>query len=949
MVISLHTKVQRPKTFAETHAQAMADGAACERCPLFGCKRGPVESTFGAPGKLVVLGDYPDNDAVADKKPFSGAALKLIEAELNKTGVDPADVTYINAVACQPEDDDLKTFVQRMEKKHRKEIRAAKRNGLEPPPAPTTPVEACRARALNLLARAQPEHILAFGDTSLELAATHFEVPYDYRGGRDVGVRVMRESDQAGSPVVLDNGRVISSSQSPRVGLRMNRQVLLPIRENVRKSFKIFANDNKIEWWTPTLHIEPSYDELLGFFDRIAAAGDTVRCTIDIETDGIDKRRCLIRCIGICAKFADGEELVFVTRVLSRNGSPYWTAEELNVIKQRYAATFGRPWRPGASYCVPVYQNGAFDTAVLGRLGWLQLVVDPAEGITASNLGIWEDTLLASRATPFNDLNHGLGELARRYTDAPLWKDDVDHKAADNLATDHDLWRYNALDCLVTSRVYDRIKTLHAKHDTNAQYEIDRALFPVIREMSSLGICIDEAVRGKLLAQFDKFVKNTYASACSLVGRQISLSSSSPQLGEYLFDELGITPIINSDGFDWKSGQDWSTSTAALMALVAAGVEPRVEKFIELVLQYKAADTIRSRYLQKLEVEQPDAALDESSLFAETVAACFDTNGGELLPSRNRWSQIHPDWKLSIPTGRWASSPNVQNYPSRCWSFESDPNGNPIPTNMRTLVVAAPGHVFVGMDFSQIELRIYAVVADDALCLKAFRDGLDPHTLNAATLLAPRVEDILAQYELLFAKKKGTELDQAELKYIRTVAKRFAFLEIYGGKRGKLYSVMSAERDKATNKKVFPNLKQQKVLEWHDRWHAAHPETQKFHADVGRELRQTGCVTEPVTGRRRFFIDGTTQENAPPNMKIQGSAAGFANKAVLQCVEEIPFRKWSRWTGLNIQCHDQLMFQVPESRVDETKAILTRAAQFDFHGMPIIGDIVVSRDWARQG
>lgn len=638
-------------------------------------------------------------------------------------------------------------------------------------------------------------------------------------------------------------------------------------------------------------------------------------------------------------------------RVVSRNdGNPYWLEHELRALKKRFVDVLGHPWMPGCNRPVPVYQNGAFDTAVLGRLGWVQNTgAAGGEDLSTSNLAKWEDTLLASRATPFNDLNHGLGELARRYTDAPLWKDDVDHKAADNLATDHDLWKYNALDCLVTSRVYDRIKELHRKHDTHAQYQIDRDLFPVIREMTALGITIDESVRGKLLSQFDKFVKATYTNACALVGRQISLSSSSPQLGEYLFDELNITPIINSDGFDWKQGQDWSTSTAALMALVSAGVEPRVEKFIELVLQYKAADTIRSRYLQKLEVEQPDAALGEESLFAESVAAVLDNAGNELLPERNRWSQIHPDWKLSIPTGRWASSPNVQNYPARCWSFEQDAKGNPVPTNLRTLVVAAPGHVFVGMDFSQIELRIYAVVADDALCLKAFRDGLDPHTLNAATLLAARAEEIMLQYEMLAKKAKGSELDKADLKYIRTVAKRFAFLEIYGGKRGKLYSVMSAERDKATNKKVFPNLKQQKVFEWHDRWHAAHPETQKFHAEVARELRQTGCVTEPVTGRRRFFIDGTTQENAPPNMKIQGSAAGFANKAVLQCVEEIPFRKWSRWTGLNIQCHDQLMFQVPESRVDETKAILKKAAQFDFHGMPIIGDIVVSKDWARQG
>jgi DNA polymerase-1 len=257
--------------------------------------------------------------------------------------------------------------------------------------------------------------------------------------------------------------------------------------------------------------------------------------------------------------------------------------------------------------------------------------------------------------------------------------------------------------------------------------------------------------------------------------------------------------------------------------------------------------------------------------------------------------------------------------------------------------------VFVGGDFSQIELRLYAVMAQDQLLLKAFREDLDPHTLNAATLFANKSSEIMTLYAALMKKKKGTEAEQAELKYLRTVAKRFCFLEVYGGEEGKLYSVMAAERDKATGERVFHNLTEKRVSEWHRRWHENHPETKMWQAQKAREVRDNGYTQAIGDCRRRYFPGGATKKNAPPNHEIQGSAAWIANDSVLRIAEEIPFRSWSSWTGLCLQVHDQLMGLVPEGRAEEAIKIFEKCMYHEVQGLPIFAEVYATKDWAKQG
>jgi DNA polymerase I-like protein with 3'-5' exonuclease and polymerase domains len=267
------------------------------------------------------------------------------------------------------------------------------------------------------------------------------------------------------------------------------------------------------------------------------------------------------------------------------------------------------------------------------------------------------------------------------------------------------------------------------------------------------------------------------------------------------------------------------------------------------------------------------------------------------------------------------------------------------------MVVAPPGHVIVGADYSQIELRLYALLSGDELLLKAFKDLdkygklLDPHSLNAAVLFKNDNEDLMGcYYRLKYETPKG------KLKYLRTIAKRFVYLVTYGGEESKLYDTMFNERDKITGAKVFKDLTERQVSVWYERWHTLHPWTKSWQLRVGRMVREQGWVAEGGHFRKRFFPGGPSKKNAPPNHTVQGRAAAIMNDAVMRIDEEIPHGKWSRWSGIFLQVHDYVGLYVPESRADETIEIIDRCMKTEIDGLPVIPDTPLATwDWAAQG
>ena len=185
-----------------------------------------------------------------------------------------------------------------------------------------------------------------------------------------------------------------------------------------------------------------------------------------------------------------------------------------------------------------------------------------------------------------------------------------------------------------------------------------------------------------------------------------------------------------------------------------------------------------------------------------------------------------------------------------------------------------------------------------------------------------------------------------------TVSERLSsncFGLIYGAGWSKIYSVMVAERNKGTGERLFPNLKEKDCQAWEANWHRLHPETKLWHERCHKAFQTFGFTGVPMLDfRKRFFPGGVAQENAIPNLTIQGSAASIANQALLKLAHEIPYRGWSPWSGLVLQVHDYLGVIVPEDRVEEAKKIVERCMYFEYEGMKFTAQAEATWAWGGQ-
>jgi DNA polymerase I-like protein with 3'-5' exonuclease and polymerase domains/uracil-DNA glycosylase len=937
------------KTF-QAHAQAMRAGARCTECALFGCRRGPVPSQLVPNAKLTIVGEAPGTNEVQHGAPFVGASgLELNEA-LRMGGLEREDCTITNTIACQPPpSESMESFLQKLQRQYDAACARAQKDGQPIPPRSATPIECCAPRLEREIAISNTRTILAVGGKALAAMARYFGVPYAKGRDAEGEIKIATILKQHGAPVIFPEGhrmpdgttlsesRILCSSLHPAFAMRGARHYKNVILEDIARAARIVRRGHQTGWVEPDYHLfvpppprvvpppnvriypDPAQAaERIAFFGALFVA-HRAEVTVDIETDSADPLSCKIRCIGFGAK-VNGKEHVFVAPFRWRDGRDYWPTTEL---KKSVIITC----REILNNCPLVFHNGAFDTLVLSRAKLFDL--HDAHLPSARFM----DTMLADRDTDANDLPHDLGAVTRRYFEVPMWKEDADHKNAAGVERDYDLHLYNARDIVTTARLAPVLRSRVAACGTQAQFEMDSALLPIAREMQRLGLPIAEYERGYLSIKFNKLIyelRGRFQAQVRATAPNVTdiNPGSGPQLASWLYDEIGLEPVLNTQGYEYEEGDSAATSAQAIIRLIANGVPPNVGEALDTLLEFKACEKIRSTYLDNLRVrpcpEFANLPRVKAARFATNVEA-VEKHGAEpewkvVLPERDLLSMLHPTWKVhTVVSGRWASSPNVQNAPSRAWGG----------VNLRSVFVAPPGHVLVGADFEQVELRLYALEAQDALVLKALREGLDPHALNAAAMLTKDTsyEGIMREYQ------RVVSLPADEKKYIRTVAKRFVFLILYGGEEDKLFSVMSSERDKSTGKRVFPNITPDDCARWLENWHRLHPETQAWQRACAAFERSHGWIAEPFGGRKRFFIGGPNKKNAVPNMKIQGAAAHLMNTSMLRLAEAIPFGKWSRWTGLCLQIHDYAGAFVPESRADEAIEIFKKCMYHEVGGM----------------
>lgn len=401
--------------------------------------------------------------------------------------------------------------------------------------------------------------------------------------------------------------------------------------------------------------------------------------------------------------------------------------------------------------------------------------------------------------------------------------------------------------------------------------EIELPLSPVLRRMEERGVLVDKDFLKKLSKEYrselDKICNRIYKHA----GGEFNIGSPK-QLGEVLYDKLGLQMKKKTAG-----GQR-STREAELQKL--AGEHP----IIEDILAYRELSKLLSTYIDSIPM---------------------------LLDEENR---LHTRYvQIGAATGRMASKdPNLQNIPIK----------TELGRRIRHAFVATPGMQLVSFDYSQIELRIAAILSGDEGLLEIFKDGRDVHAEVAARV---------------FGKNSGLEPYEQ-----RRRAKVINFGILYG------MGVNALQQGLGTSRK--------EAQEFYDQYFTAFPKLAGY-IDYVKGLANKHGYTETMFGRRRY-LDGikspipyvkAAAERMAINAPMQGTQADIIKLAMI----EINKLFEDSDAFLLLQVHDELVFEIKESKIKDyapkIKAIMESAMPEEkTQGVPIIADGKIGPNWGEM-
>ncbi|CAM3973626.1 DNA polymerase I [Novosphingobium lubricantis] len=407
-----------------------------------------------------------------------------------------------------------------------------------------------------------------------------------------------------------------------------------------------------------------------------------------------------------------------------------------------------------------------------------------------------------------------------------------------------DATRYAAEDADVTWRLHQLFAPrLSSEGGTRIYQRVDRPLVPVVAMMERNGIKVDRERLAGLSAEFAAKIGELEAVIHQAAGMAFTIGSPK-QLGEVLFEKLGY-----KGGKKGKTGQ-YSTDQSVLEELAAQGAEVAT-----LVLEWRQLSKLKSTYTDALQ-----AAINPDT------------------------GRVHTSYSLvGAQTGRLSSNdPNLQNIPIR----------TEIGRQIREAFVAEPGNVLLAADYSQIELRLAAHMADVPALKEAFAAGEDIHARTATEMFGHVDRDT------------------------RGRAKTINFAILYGISRWGLAGRLGVSADEA-----------QAMI---DRYFERFPGIQRYIHETLESVREHG-FSETLFGRKTWFprIGSKNQaerqgsERAAINAPIQGTSADIIKRAMARMMPALAQAGLGHVKML-LQVHDELVFELPEGDVDAARPVIER-------------------------
>jgi DNA polymerase-1 len=600
-----------------------------------------------------------------------------------------------------------------------------------------------------------------------------------------------------------------------------------------------------------------SMDRLEQWIAQIREAG---LVAVDTETTSLDNMQA--RLCGISLSVEPGKACYIPTGHRASDGLDFGGGD----LKQLPEADVLAALKPVLEHpgIVKIGQNLKYDLTVFARLG--------------INVAPIDDTMLLSYALDSGLNGHGMDELAEKHLGlqtisfkqvAGSGKSQVTF----DLVPLDQATPYAAEDADITLRLWHMLKPrLAAEHRATVYETLERPLVGVLAAMEREGIEVDRTVLARLSGEFAKGAEALEKKIHSLAGEEFNVGSPK-QIGEILFGKLGL-----SGGKKTATGA-WSTDSQVLEDLAGEGVE-------------LARQILDWRQLTKLKSTYTDALTNHIN----------DQTG-----------RVHTSYSLAATsTGRLASTdPNLQNIPVRTAEGRQ----------IRTAFVAGKGNKLVSADYSQIELRVLAHVANIPQLKQAFKDGLDIHAMTASEMFDVPIKD----------------MDPA----VRRRAKAINFGIIYGISAFGLANQLAIPREEAG----------QYIKTYFERF----PGIRDYMESTKAFCRANGYV-ETVFGRRMHFprikspnpSERAFQERAAINAPIQGSAADIIRRAMIRMPAALADAGLQ--ARMLLQVHDELIFEVPEAEADRTievaKSVMAAAPEPAVHfSVPIQVDARAADNW----
>ncbi len=509
-----------------------------------------------------------------------------------------------------------------------------------------------------------------------------------------------------------------------------------------------------------------------------------------------------------------------------------------------------------------IYQNAKFDMLVMERAGF------PAAAP-------FDDPMVISYAQEAGMHGHGLEELAQLHLGhTPMAYDEITGTGRNRVPFSQvpveRATAYAAEHADVALRLWQALRPRLRFNAGLALYEqMERRLIPVLSDMERAGIKVDADDLQRMSVDFEQRMGVIEKDIHRLAGRVFNVGSAK-QLGEVLFDEMKL-----GGGKRMKTGA-WGTDASVLQTLADRGNE-------------LPARILDWRQLQKLKSTYADALI------------------GEINPDTGR---VHTSYAQCIAsTGRLSSNdPNLQNIPIRTEEG----------SRIRHAFIAEKGHLLVSADYSQIELRLLAHVADIATLRDSFARGEDIHARTAS--------------EVFGIPMAGMD------PMTRRRAKAINFGIIYGISGFGLARQLGITPGEART--------------YIDAYFVRYPAIRSYMERTKDEARISGYVTTPFG--RRCWVPGIADKNAARrayaerqaiNAPLQGGGADIIKRAMIRLPKAL--KDAGLRSRLLLQVHDELLFEAPE---EEVPALTTLARQVmesaAVLSVPLVVETGVGRTWA---